>query len=304
MKRVGVVVLSWNGGVQTITCVESVRAQNYLDKFIVLVDNRSRDEERRALAARYRDATDVHLQWLDENRGYAGGNNAGIAAALADRADAVLVLTQDAVLRQGALAALVEPAAADARVGIVGPLVIDRTSEQPLSAGERVAVPLLCVPRTLLRHRRTHASWYPVTGVLGCALLLTRRCVEETGGFDEALFAYYEEVDLCLRARRRGLEIVCTPHAVVAHDGMRGFLAGFTPLSAELKARNLLHLMRRWATPADWLMLGPTYGLLLGASLMLYALRGRRDIVSALLRGTAAGLRRRSGGVQTTVRAG
>ena len=120
-------------------------------------------------------------------------------------------------------------------------------------------------------------------------MLLTRRCIETIGDFDEEFFAYYEEVDLCLRARRHGFRIVCAPRAVSAHDGMRGFLAGFTPLSAELKARNLLRLMRRWAAPLDWLVLLPTWTLLVAGSVGLYALRGRWDIVRALARGLHAG---------------
>jgi GT2 family glycosyltransferase len=147
-------------------------------------------------------------------------------------------------------------------------------------------------------------AWYAVGGVLGCALLLTRACLEAAGSFDEAFFAYYEEVDLCLRARRHGFQIVCNPRAVATHDGLRGFLAGFTPLSAELKARNLLRLMRHWATLADWVVLAPTYALLLSGSIVLYGLRGRADIVVALLRGTVAGWRRRGGPLPAAVRAG
>jgi len=127
-------------------------------------------------------------------------------------------------------------------------------------------------------------------------MLFTRSCLEAIRGFDESFFAYYEEVDLCLRARRDGFRIVCAPQAIVIHDGMRGFAAGFTPLSAELKARNLIHLMRTWARPADWLLLAPTYVLLLTASFVLYACRGRWDILAGLLRGIAAGVQGRSGG--------
>jgi GT2 family glycosyltransferase len=290
--RVGVVILNWHGGARTAACVASVRAQDYAPKFVVLVDNHSAAEEREALRRQYSGAPDVQLCWLEENRGYCGGNNAGIRAALAAGADLVLILTQDATLLPGALAVLVDTAAADARIGVVGPQVVDaQRPEQVWSVGERVSVAWLCVPRTLLRYRRTRASWYEVGGVLGCALLLTRRCLETIGDFDEGFFAYYEEVDLCLRARRHGFRIVCAPRAVASHDGQRGFLSGFTPLSAELKARNLLRLTRRWAAPRDWLVLLPSGALLIGGSIGLYMLRGRWDVVRALARGLRAGWR-------------
>lgn len=300
---VGIVVLSWNGGGQTIACVESLRVQDYRDKFIVLVDNQSQPEERAALLRRYGDDPDVQCCFLDDNRGYAGGINAGLAAALDRQADLVAVVTQDVTFSSGALGLMVA-AAADARVGIVGPQVIDAGNPRRVqSVGERVHVPLLCVPRTWLRYRRHRRAPYTVGGVLGCAMLLTRPCLQAVGGFDETFFAYYEEVDLCLRARQRGFLIVCAPQAVVMHDGMRGFAAGFTALSAELKARNLIRLLRRWARPLDYLVLAPTYVLLMACSVALYAGRRRGDVVAALLRGAGAGLRDR-GGVPESLAAG
>jgi GT2 family glycosyltransferase len=292
---VGIVVLNWNGGSQTVACVDSLLAQSYQEKFVVLVDNQSRAGERERLLDRYGDAAGVECCFLDDNRGYAGGMNAGMAVALARNADLVAIVTHDVTFTSGALAAMV--AATDTPgVGIVGPKVVDQSEPQRvLSVGERVHVPLLCVPRSWLRYRRERRAPYRVGGVLGCALLMTRDCLESVGTFDESFFAYYEEVDLCMRARRQGFLIVCTPQAVVTHDGMRGFGAGFSALSAELKARNVIRLMRRWARPADYLLLAPTYALLLAGSLALYAARGRRDVLAALLRGTMAGLRGRGG---------
>jgi GT2 family glycosyltransferase len=174
--------------------------------------------------------------------------------------------------------------------------VVDaQRASQVLSIGERVHVALLCVPRTLLRYRRTRATPYEVSGVIGCVMLVTRRCVETIGNFDEDFFMYYEEVDLCLRARTAGFKVACTPYAVVTHDGMRGYLAGLARTSAELKARNLLRLMRRWAGPTDWLLLVPTYGMLLAGSMILYSLRGRFDVVVGMARGMVAGVRGRAG---------
>ncbi len=291
--RAGVVILNWNGGEQTVAAIESVRAQPYANKFVVLVDSDSLPAERAHLRERYGRDPEIECCFLDENRGYAGGNNTGIGKALARDADVIAIVTQDTTLAPGALDAMI--AALEPGVGVVGPTILDSQSRRVLSLGERVSVPWLCVPRTVLRYRRPRDRPYPVGGILGCAMLLTRGCLEQIGGFDERFFAYYEEVDLCLRARSRGFKVVCAPQALAMHDGMRGFLAGFTHLSAELKARNLLRLMRRWATPLDWLALAPSYFLLLAGSIGLYAARGRFDILGSLLRGTVSGLRGDSG---------
>ncbi|MBI3781898.1 MAG: glycosyltransferase family 2 protein [Deltaproteobacteria bacterium] len=288
--RVGIVVLSWNGGERTHACIDSALAQSHENKFVVVVDNASSSDERSVLQERYARHPLVRLLFLDENRGYAGGNNAGSALALSNDAEMVLIATQDTFLYPDALALLVETAVAHPRVGIVGPLVLDSRSHRVLSAGERFSVGLLCVPRTLLRHRHTYPPAYPVSGVLGCVMLLTRDLLRVVGGFDEGLFAYYEEVDLCLRAHVQSFAIACNPRAIVTHDGMRGFRSGLTPLSARLKTRNLLRLMRRYGRGRDWLLLAPTYALLLAASAVLYAVRGRADIVTSLMHGLADGM--------------
>src|SRR5262249_20152644 len=121
--RVGIVILNWHGGVRTEGCIESARTQAYAEKFVVVVDNASGEAERAALRQRYAGEADVSFCWLEENRGYAGGNNAGIGVALTHGAQLVLILTQDASLAPGALAALVEAAAADPCIGVVGPQI-------------------------------------------------------------------------------------------------------------------------------------------------------------------------------------
>jgi len=76
----------------------------------------------------------------------------------------------------------------------------------------------------------------------------------------------------------------------VTHDGMRGFVGGLTPLAAELKARNLVWLMRKHGNALSWASFVPMYALLLACSAILYALRGQVEIVAALWRGALAGL--------------
>ncbi|MBI1813708.1 MAG: glycosyltransferase family 2 protein [Deltaproteobacteria bacterium] len=295
IPAVGVVIVSWNGGEGTDRCIESMRAQRVVDYRIVLVDNDSEAVERARLRQRYGNVADVELIELPANRGYAGGNNAGIERALQLGARFVLVLTQDVVLRADALAHLLAAAQRHPNAGVLGPVVIDAQSGAEQSRGERIVLPLLCAPRTLLRYRRVRSEPYAVSGLLGCVVLLTRRCLEEVGAFDPAYFAYYEEVDLCLRAGRAGYEILCVPTAVAAHDGMRGFAGGFTPLSAELKSRNLLYLMRKHGGLVDWVGFWPLYSALIASSMIWYALRGRGDIVRALGRGLRGGWRGRTG---------
>lgn len=279
-------LVSWNGGEALERCVASLLGQGIFR--LVIVDNASDPTQRARLEKLYGNTPDIELVLLDENRGFAGGGNAGIEAGLDAGADAILVVTQDVVLDPDAVGILTE-ALRQSDAGIVGPRVVDEHTGVELSRGESIIPELICVPRSWLRPRRAGSDPRQVDGVMGCLMLLRADCARATGGFDEAFFAYYEEVDLCLRARAAGFRIVCAPGARITHDGMRGFLAGFTPLAAELKARNLVWLMRKHGTWLAWATFLPTYLALLASSALLYLLRGAPQIAAAMGRGAVRG---------------
>lgn len=284
--RVAAVVVAWNGGEALERCIASIRGQGIFH--LVIVDNASHPAERERLQRLFGNLPDVDLALLPTNQGFAEGANVGFRAALDVGAEAVLLATQDVVLEPGAVATLAA-ALRERGAGIAGPLVLDQRDAGELSRGEYLLPELICFPRTWLRYRNAATEPYEVSGVMGCLMLIDAGLLRATGGFDPAFFAYYEEVDLCLRARELGRRILCVPAARVSHDGMRGFLGGFTPLAAELKARNLILLMRKHGSPLRWLTFVPTYALLILASALVYALRGRFDVVAALGRGAAAG---------------
>lgn len=293
---VGIVVPTWNRAADAARCLASLAALTYARRRAIVVDNGSRPSERAALRAALADAMTradaaaradaTTLVELPENRGFAAGVNAGLAAAFAAGCDAALVLNDDAEVDSGLLEALLAAAAADPVAGIVAPRVVDTASGAEVSRGERVSLPLLCLPRTWLRVRGGGDAPRRVSGVLGVAFLVSRACYERVGPLAEPFFAYYEEVDYWLRVRAAGMAIVVVPAVRVRHRGFRGFAGGFTPLAAYLKARNLPLVLRRHGGIFDWLAFVPAYAALLAASAAGYALRGGgTTVIAAMLRG-------------------
>jgi GT2 family glycosyltransferase len=286
------VVVTWEGGEATRHCVASLLGQVRPPAEIVIVDNASGAAEREGLRRAFGDEGRIHLLLLDENRQFAGGMNAGAAHALARGATRLLFLNNDTVLDPDALARLEDALDAAPDAGIAAPLVVDlRDRTRVITAGERHDLPTLCLPRAWLRHRGPRDRPYPVSGVMGCALLVSRACFEAVGGFATDIEVYYEDVDFCLGARAAGFGALIEPRAAVAHDGIRGFAAGLTPWAAFLKARNPWLLVRRRGSWATWPLFVPTYAAMVGASALGYVLRGRLDVAGALVRGAFAGLR-------------
>ena len=84
---------------------------------------------------------------------------------------------------------------------------------------------------------------HEIFGVCGAACLLRRELFTELGGYDESYFAFYEDVDLNVRARIAGWRFAYVPEAVVWHVGNASWQAGFSRPGAEnarLVARNRL----------------------------------------------------------------
>ena len=94
------VVLNWNGGDDTLACLESL-AEAEVDT--ICVDNGSADGSADVVAARF---PDVELLRNGTNLGYAGGNNVGIRRALELGAEWVWLVNNDATVASDAPAAL------------------------------------------------------------------------------------------------------------------------------------------------------------------------------------------------------
>ena len=211
------VVLSWNGREDTLACLRSLQRVTYEGLSVVLVDNKSRDGTVEAVGRAF---PQVRVIALDENRGFAGGVNVGVRAALEEGAEHVLLLNNDATVEPGFLEPLVD-AASEQRVGAA--------CAQILHADPPHAIWYAGAPYDPRRgHQGRHDGYgeprlaatvppFPTGRACGGAMLVPRGAVERVGALDESLFAYAEDVEWSLRAHAAGLSIVVVPASVVYH---------------------------------------------------------------------------------------
>lgn len=197
------------------------------DVELVVADNASADDTLEIVRRRAPDAT---VLALPGNAGYAAGLNAAVAAARPS--NAVLALNADVALHAGSLRHLL--AALDLPgTGIAVPRLLDadgrlahslRRDPSILRAlGEavlggtragRVAALGEVVVDTGRYTRAGTADW-----ATGAAMLLSRRCLDAVGPWDESFFLYSEEVDFAQRARAAGFALRFVPEAVATHIG-------------------------------------------------------------------------------------
>jgi GT2 family glycosyltransferase len=242
--RVTAVVLAWNGREDTLACLESLRGATYPELSIVVVDNGSTDGGPEAVAAAF---PDTRLLPLGENRGFAGGVNAGVEAALGEGADAVLLLNNDATVEPGFLEPLVDAAGAEG-VGAACAQILDSATGRIWYAGATYD------PRRGHQGRHTghgdsplppETAPYETERACGGAMLLPREALAEVGLLDERLFAYAEDVDWSLRARRAGLRILVVPASVVHHRVSASTGGAASPDSLYYALRNGLVVAER-----------------------------------------------------------
>jgi len=245
---VTIIVLNWNRRDDTIACLESLAAAELGGARILVVDNGSRDGSVEALRAR--DPAQPILA-LPENRGYAGGNNAGIRAALAAGAKAVLLLNNDAQVAADFLAPLLWVMNSHARVAAVSSSIIRAGHETLELAYLRVhfghglvrRIGVNALPSEGFAERRE------VEVAIGCSLLVSAEALRAIGPFDDAYFAYHEEVDWCFRARQAGWQVHYQPLSRVFHGGSKSTAALVRPL-ASARGRGKPALPN--ATPLSW----------------------------------------------------
>ena len=77
----------------------------------------------------------------------------------------------------------------------------------------------------------------------GCAMLLRRATIQQVGSFDVRFFAYCEDLDLSIRARKAGFRVVYVPTSIVYHDVAEG--SSPSALRVYYSTRNLIEVMRK-----------------------------------------------------------
>jgi hypothetical protein len=229
-------LLNWRTADLTVRALDAVvpELRALGDSKVCVVDNDSQDGSLEKLqdavkAKGYGDVAEVVSS--GRNGGFGFGNNVALRRGLDadDKPAYFFLLNSDAFVDEGALRALYDYMEAHPRVGFAGSLIHGLDGElqescfrfpTPWSEVERNA--RFGVVTALLRDRMTSlgvpaTTTTDVDWVAGAAVMIRREALEQVGIFDETYFLYYEETDLCLRAKRAGWEVAWVRESSVAH---------------------------------------------------------------------------------------
>jgi GT2 family glycosyltransferase len=221
-----VIVVNWNTCDRLracLSCLAACRNDDLGSIEVFVVDNASTDGSAAMVRSFFPWVT---LLLNETNVGFACANNQAIRQS---HGNYLLLLNSDAEVLPQALATLVDFMAKQARVGAVGPRLLNsdgslQPSTQPMLTPEREFWRLSfldhMVPKATYRmHDWDGATPRQVDVLKGACLLLRREALDEIGLLDDSYFMYTEEVDLCYRLAESGWQIWWLPRARVVHHG-------------------------------------------------------------------------------------
>lgn len=214
-----VIIVNWNTRELLIHCLASI-AQSEYGCEVIVVDNGSADG---SVAAVQNGFPHVKIIGCDRNQGYASANMIGLRASSGRY---VLFLNSDTVVPSGALPRLVAFLEERPEAAACGPrLARNDGTIQAYSFGKDPTLYYLLARACARQGLRTPlhdwetAEVQNVDWISGACLLVRRKALDQVAGFDERMFMYFEDNDLCLRLRRAGWKILYNPQVTIQHIG-------------------------------------------------------------------------------------
>jgi GT2 family glycosyltransferase len=288
LPLVYVFTLNWNRRDDTLACLSSLAALDYPHKRLLLVDNGSNDDTIAAVKRRF---PEVEIIRNEKNLGFAGGANVGLRHSLAQGADYIFFINNDAIAHPHLLRHLL--AVTGPSVGMVAPKIYYAGEPHRIWSTGANRHPLTSEYIGDARDAVDGEAWQQIMErdfFAGCALLLSRELLETIGLFDERFFMYYEDSDLSWRARAAGFRLVLNPQAHVWHKVARSSGGSDSPNERYWMARSSVRYFHKHIRGVRWLIVLPYRTASAIKTVLRLLCRRKLTSARAYLRGLRDGL--------------
>jgi GT2 family glycosyltransferase len=237
--KVGIVVVTFNRVSTLIDCIYSLLNINYKNYEIIVVDNASVNGTSEIIKTLF---PSVRLIRNRGNLGYTGGNNKGIKYALKQNCNYIMILNDDTVVDPDFLKNLINVAYADPNIGLVAPklMYFENPNKLYMKRGKFNFYLGITYQQLSRINIPTEIGIVP-----GASFLIKREVIQKIGLMDENFFLYFDEGDLCLRAKKAGYKIMYVPTAKVYHKVSKSFSGWTNPIVLYYSTRNELLLARK-----------------------------------------------------------
>lgn len=239
MKNITILLINFNSEKETVACLQSlfrIKMQSFMVS-VTIIDNGSSElswdyitnflSQQKDLPFR------IKLIKNKSNLGFSGGNNTGIAVALEEKSDYILLLNNDTEVEPSFLLHLFTAVETHEYVGLASPKIyfskgyeFHKTRYKEAELGKVIwyAGGKLDWENIIGYHRGVdevdrgqYDQEEQTDFTTGCCMLIKRSVIEKNGLLDEKYFLYLEDLDYNIRVKKRGLKLLYVPSAVIWH---------------------------------------------------------------------------------------
>lgn len=242
-NKIAIIIVNYNGLKDTSECIESLKnVDNFSDISIIIVDNNSNNNEAEQIQEEY---NFVHVISLDENKGFAGGNNAGIQYALQMKYGYIMLLNNDTVVAHDMISILKSNCSNDQ---ISVPLMYYFSNPDVIWYGGGTINRVTGNGIHLNSNKKLVGDLKKniCTFSTGCCMLIPANIFEEVGLLDEDSFMYCEDMDFCIRLGMKNKKILFTPEAKLWHKVGVSSGGETSPFSTYYLTRNRLYYVKKY----------------------------------------------------------
>lgn len=211
---VSVIVVTYNNLALTQTCLASIDTySDYRNLEIIVVDNASSDGSQAYLSDWVKGAPNRKLILNPDNRGFAGGNNLGLAVASGDY---LVLLNNDTHVTPGWVRTMMRHLKRNPKIGLIGPVTNNIGNEARIEIAYDDMQQMLA--KSAAYTCRHVGKLFPLRTAAFFCVMLPRATYEQVGDLDEAFGrGFFEDDDYCRRVEQIGKDIVCAEDVFIHH---------------------------------------------------------------------------------------
>ncbi len=229
---ISVVIVNWNVKELLQKCLESVfQYQHSYRVEVIVIDNASSDDSVEMIRGKF---PQVQLIENEKNIGFAAANNQGIKMA---KGRYIFALNPDTEIKENTFQVLIQTATEYPKAGMIGCKLLNPDNSTQNSVRRdpttkalwqiALKIPKLIGNTNAIKNYLATDFNYQmeqeVEQIMGACMFIKKEMLNEIGLFDESFFIWFEEVDLCKRARNAGWNIIYTPKTHIVHYGGESF---------------------------------------------------------------------------------
>jgi GT2 family glycosyltransferase len=216
--KLTIIIVNYNSRTYLEECLASLFEKTDFKLFEIIIVNNGKKNELAGLTDSFPFVTIIQTE---NNLGFGSANNLGAKKACGEL---LFFLNPDTKIIFADFQKIYEKFQTNPNIGIAGVRLIDENgNQQRWGLGAEVTLKQIFKNKLSLQNHSKNETQKDPDWISGTALFISKKLFNKLNGFDEKFFMYFEDVDLCKRARKSGNKVVCFNDFSILHYGGKSY---------------------------------------------------------------------------------